>query len=197
MPHITDRQISFAAMLIAFISALISAFALFQSNKQFGIDYDSSINISPGALPVKTIPSDKALGLELTITNTSKSNLKYFIRAESNVACITGESAKPKLLSCIYESRTISLSKPEAGAQKHKHKLNIKAFDGVDIPALAYSSDPIFYLNVEIIDAGSKKVLSKSKCYYSFEPDLKSLVLYEVIFDSDQKRKNIQSECSG
>ena len=75
------------------------------------------------------------------------------------------------------------------------HKLNVKAPTRVDMPVLAYSSDPIFYLALDVLDGSNGRRLFRSKCFYSFVADSKSLVLYEPVLDTSQQAKPIQSEC--
>lgn len=195
MFNFTDRQIAIAAMIASVLSTVIATLAYRQSQSQFDIDYDAAVNISPGTLPVKVIPSDKSIELNLLVTNTSKTNLKYFVQAESNAACLTGESARSRLIPCMFESRIITLSKPEAGAQSHTHKLTVKAPTSVDMPALAYSSAPIFYLALDVLDESNGRRLFRSKCFYTFQAESKSLVLYEPVMDTTQQGKSIQSEC--
>ena len=79
MFNFTDRQIAILAMIASVLSTVIAVLAYRQTKSQFDIDYDAAINISPGTLPVRVIPSDKSIELNLLVTNTSKTNLKYFL----------------------------------------------------------------------------------------------------------------------
>lgn len=195
MPSISDRQIALIAMTAAVVAVVVSLFALKQSYRQFNEDYDAAAVLTPGILPITTIAAEKPVKLDLTVTNTAKANLAYYLRANSNSACITGEDSRPQLLPCKFESSVIKLSKPEAGSHSQKHKITISAPNEVHMSALAYESDPEHFIEIQVINASNGKTLIASKCYYTFNPKSKSLDIYRPVLDTSGNSKRLQAKC--
>lgn len=194
---LTDRQIALIAMAAAVFATVFAGIALWQSSRQFDFDYEPVVVIGPGQLPLKKIPSIKPLEFDITVTNTSKVNLSYFLRVNSNTACVSGDEGRPQFVPCAFESHSIPLSKPEAGQQAYTHKLKLQAPSTVDMHPLAYSSEPTHYVVFDVVDARNGKTLKHSKCYYTFEAAARALTLYQPVIDSTGRSKILQAACEG
>lgn len=197
MPFLTDRQISFLAMLFAGLAVAVSVVSCRQSSKQSAEDYDAAVLLSPGVLPIKTIPSDKPVEVDIVVTNTSKKNLAYFLKIDANSACVTGSDSKPQLLPCRFESSIIKVSKIDAGNHSFKHKIAFTAPTSVRMSAMALHSDPDHLIRLEVIDAANGKSLFLSECYYYFDPKIKSLQLYRTVLDTSGESQRLQARCEG
>lgn len=189
----SDRRIAQWSLVVAVLALVVSACALLLQRLQYQSDYEEAVVVSPGVLPLKRITSAEPLEFELSVINTAKSNTEYFLRVNSNAACVDGINGRPQFIPCTYESRIIRLSKPEAGSHQHIHKLRLQAPSSVDMPLLAYSSDPKYFLEVEIISSRNGRSLFQSTCYYTFNSERKSLDLYEPVLDTSGQSKVLQA----
>jgi len=200
---LTDREIAKLAMFGTIVSAAMSMFAVWQSNRQFTTDYDPAIVFSPGELPIKQIPSSKPAEVVLTLFNTSKSNITYSLSAESNLACVTGENAKPILIPCRFQSGPTTISKSDGGKNSNGHRILISAPVMISTPdirhALAVSTGPDYYVQIQVIDENTGKILSHSRCYYEYWFNSKSLRLFApvMVVDPSGEVQNLQAECHG
>lgn len=184
------------SLVISCLALAVSGLTYWQSKRQFGTDYDAAVIISPGILPIKRI-LDGEQKFSLDVSNTAKENVGYFLRVASNIGCIKGNGSKPQLVPCGYESQIIRLSKPEAGSHKYTHDISVNAAAGAVPMPLAYTSDPKYYLSVEVVNASNGKTLFQSLCYYTYAPDEKSFSLYQPVMDTSGESKVLQSKCYG
>lgn len=187
----SDRLIAKLSLLTALLALAVSIIALFLQYSE----YEEAVVVSPGVLPLKRITSAEPIEFDLSVINTAKSNTEYFLRVHSNAACVDGINGRPQFIPCKYESRIIRLSKPEAGSHQHIHKLRLQAPSSVDMPPLAYDSDPKYFFEVEIISSRTGKSLFQSTCYYTFNSERKSLDLYEPVLDTSGESKILQAMC--
>lgn len=197
MPSLTDRQISFFAMLFAGLAVAVSIVSCLQSTRQSAEDYDAAVLLSPGVLPIKTIPSDKPVEVEITIANTSKKNLAYYLKVDTNSACVTGSESKPQLVPCRFESPIIKISKIDAGNHSFRHKIAFTAPTSVPMSAMAYHSEPEHSIRLEVVNAANGKSLFLSECYYFFDTRSKSLQLYRTVMDTSGESQRLQARCEG
>jgi hypothetical protein len=129
------------------------------------------------------------------VTNTSKADTAYFLRVRSNAVNVEGDHGRAQFIPGSYESQTIRLSKPEGEKHSHVHKLRLQAPSHVDMPVLSYTSDPKYFLDVEVISSRNGKALFKSSCYYLFSSESKTLVLYDPVIDTSGESKVLQAQC--
>jgi hypothetical protein len=190
--HLTDRQIAIAAAAGAVGAFLVAAVALYQTRLQYSEDYSAAVVIGPGALPIKAVPSDESLPVELVVVNTSRKNLSYFLKVESNLIFVSGTDGKPTMLPGLYESSIVTLSNSDAGAQKREHKLELRApIDPPEPPGIS----PVYYIEVRVIDASNGKTLALSKCYYDYRRESKLAVLYQPVFTVGVDQKPFREKC--
>ena len=191
-----QRKHNLLTLAIVALSLLISAGALMVSWSQHDTDYAHAVMIQPGALPLVRINEGNS-SFEFEITNTSKTNLQYFLRARTNMGCIKGANERPLFLPCSYESQIISLSKSDAGKSTYKHTFNLDAHSGaVETSPFAYISPPDYYLTIEIIDASNGRQLYKSECFYAYHVEAKAFGLDQPVVDSSGMSEKRQKACS-
>lgn len=177
------------------LALLVSVIALVVSLKQFHSDYFGSALVQPGALPVKQVKLGNN-SLEFEVQNTSKNNLEYYLRVESNMGFIDGPANRPQLVPTGYESQSISLSKAELPGSSYKHQLVLNAGTAAPkMPVLAIMSDSSFYLSVEIMDARNGQTLFSSVCYYYFNTDSDRFILDQPIIDTSGESQRRQAGC--
>lgn len=192
----TDRQIAQWSLGFAAISLVASALTLWQLRIQYVADYDAAVFLTPGVLPLKKMSATNTLELNLEVTNTAKINIDYFLRVNSNFACVNGNMQRDPFFQCTYESQIVQLSKSEAGSHKQTHKISIQAAPGApDMNPFAYQSDPKYFLSVEVIDARNGKALLQSICYYTYTPDTKVFGIYMPAIDTLGESRVLQSKC--
>lgn len=190
-----EKSLKFITIGIATLSLIVSSLALYLSWSLHSKDYEKSVLIDPGALPLVEI-NEGENSIELGITNTSKSNLQYFLRADTNIGCLKGENSKPKFYPCSYESQIVSVSKASAGKSTYSHNLSLEAVHGaVETHPLAYISNADYYLSISIIDAGNGRTLYTSKCFYAYHVDSKVFVLDQPILDTSGDSEIRQQNC--
>jgi|GEM_PF-5455857 len=184
-----------ATLALAILSLVISGVALHISWSQHDIDYNRAVLIQPGALPLSTV-NEGSMSVELEVVNTSKTNLQYFLRANTNMGCIKGLYGRPLFMPCDYESQVISLSKSDVGKNKFKHKLTFDAHAGaIKTHPLAYFSAPDYFLKIEIIDASNGRSLYKSECFYSYHIDARVFGLDQPVIDTTGESEKRQKLC--
>lgn len=186
-----QRHFNFATVL----SLAISSIALYVSWSQYHADYDRTVLVQPGALPLTRI-NEGQTSFDLEITNTSKSNLQYFLRVSTNMGCLKGTSGRPLFVPCEYESQVISLGKSDVGKSAYKHTLNLDAHHGtVKSNPLAYISAPDYFLTIEVIDASNGRALYKSECFYGYHVDAKAFGLDQPVTDTTGESERRQKQC--
>ena len=174
---------------------IISVLSYLNSQRQISADYDAAVLLAPGLLPIKNF-SLGVIPFNFEVTNTSKDNIKYFLKIESNFILINGELSKPQSFPLTYESEIIALSKPEAGNHKMAHKVKFEVMSAdSDSDSLAYFTAPTYYLDVEVINAKNGKMLFQSTCYYSYWKENHLFRLDEPVTDSSGESKKLQSNC--
>ncbi len=180
---------------IAVLSLVVSAFALYVSWSQHDTDYDRAVVVQPGALPL-SIVNEGGTTLDLEVSNTSKTNLQYFLRARTNMGCIKGTNERPQFVPCNYESQVISLSKSDAGRNTYKHTLSFDARAGsVNISPFAYISNPDYFFIIEIVDASNGRQLYKSECFYGYHVEAKAFGLDQPVVDTSGESERRQRTC--
>ena len=192
---VTDRIYNWVAISISVLALIISGLALYISWSQYDIDYDTAVLIKPGTLPIVQI-KEGMNDFSLDISNTSKSNLQYFLRADTNMGCVDGEHSRPQIVPCRYESQVVSLSKIDAGNSGYRHIIRLDARNGaVETNPLAYASEPDYYMDIEIVDAANGKLLYKSECFYSYQIDAKVFALDQPVMDTSGESIEKQKLC--
>lgn len=182
-------------IVFVFLSLIISAIALFFSWSQYSADYDKSVLVKPGTLPLVTISEGKN-AINLEVTNTSKTNLQYFIKVRTNIGFLDDVGGKPQYFPFSYESQLISLSKPSAGKNTYMHTVNLDAQDGsFNTSPLVYMSAVKYYFHVSVIDAGNGRNLYDSKCFYGFHREARKFVLDQPIIDTSGESDIRQKRC--
>lgn len=190
-----QRTHNFITAALAFLSFVISGVALYLSWSQQDSDYDRAVLVQPGSLPLSTIEEASML-VELEVTNTSKTNLQYFLRAHTNMGCLKGVNGRPLFMPCDYESQVISLSKFDAGKNSFTHTLTLDPHAGaVKTHPLAYISDPDYFLTIEIIDASNGRNLYKSECFYVYHVDERAFSLDQPVIDTTGESEKRQRMC--
>jgi acetamidase/formamidase len=183
------------SVVILIISLFLTFEVSYLSWSQHNIDYDKSVLIVPGPLPVVKISEGETI-LELEVANTSKANVTYFLRADTNMGCLTGENSKPQLYPCRYESQMVSLSKYSAGKDTYAHKLSLDAQNGsVGTHPLSLISPAEYYLSVSIIDVDNGRILYNSKCFYVYHIDAKVFTLDQPVLDTSGESGVRQANC--
>lgn len=182
-----------AANIIAISSLVISVAALTLSIIQYMREYSDTVALQPGALPIEIVKLGEN-PIELTIQNTGKSDLRYFLRVASNMGSIAGSNSKPTYFG--YESQIISLSKSELPGSSFNHKLVLTTGNsGPKMNPLAYLSDPEFYFSVEVINARNGKKLFSSNCFYMFQSEPRVYALQQTLQDSSGESARQQAGC--
>ena len=179
---------------ISVLALIISILALYISWSQNNVDYEKAVVIESGALPVIELLEGENV-LELKVTNTSKNNINYYLKVETNIGFFEKDNSKPQFIPYAYESQTISLSKSTAGANNsYSHKLNLDArYDrGQKNTNLSPAE---YYLDVTIIDADNGKTLFNTNCFYSFHPDSKKFFLDQPVMDTSGESEVRQKSC--
>lgn len=181
--------------IIAVLALIVSGVALTISWNEYRRDYSETVLIQPGMLPVREIKLGEN-SLELVVQNTSKSNVQYYIRVNSNVGFIDGQGNKPQMTSGGYESQVISLGKSGLPNSSFSHQLVLDAGDSEpDMHPQAYLSDPEYYLSVEILNARNGKSLFSSTCYYMFHRASQSYGLEQPVVDTTGESARRQAGC--
>lgn len=182
-------------LLISFMAFITSIISICIAGSQYYEDYRANIIVEPGTYPIEKIRLNNN-DLNLVVQNTSKKNLYYFIRVETNIGCINGEKKKPILAPCMmYESQILGLSKIDIGKSSYKHKLKLKAEvveNNIDLKEL---SDPNYYITVNIVNAKNMENIFYSKCYYLYNYESKVFVLDQPVFDTTGESIKRQKQC--
>jgi len=190
-----QRAFDKTSIVIALFSLAISSVALFFSWSQHSSDYEKSALIRPGMLPLNNIPKGNS-EFSLDVLNTSKNNLQYYLRVETNMGFLEGENGRPQYLPFSYESQVVSLSKSGAGGNVYKHTLSLDAQHGaVDTHPLAFISPAEYYIHIRIIDASNGLTLFSSKCFYGLHIEAGIFVLDQPVIDTSGESKVRQKEC--
>lgn len=196
MIRLTDRAIALGSAGIAFFALIISAAAFVQSRAQYVADYDEDVTLKVDQWPLDPISSEIPSEFNVEVRNTSKQNLEYKLRLTGNAICVSEDKAFDSLKPCEYESRPVRISKPEAGSHFHLHKLYVKTLPGaVKVNPLAYSSEPDYFVTLQVVNARNGNSLLKTTCYYTYIPERSSLSLYRPIIDTSGRSKTLQARC--
>ncbi|MEA9705827.1 hypothetical protein [Xanthomonas campestris] len=180
---------------IAIASLVISMIALAFSIIQYREEYSETVTLQPGALPIEVVKLGEN-PIELTIQNTGKSDLRYFLRVASNMGSIKGSKARPTRIMMDYESQIISLSKSGLPGNSFNHKLVLDTGEsGPKMSPTAFLSDPEFYFSVEIINARNGKILFSSNCFYIFHATPSVYGLQQSMDDSTGESAKQQADC--
>lgn len=180
---------------LAVISIIIASFALYLSWSQQSADYGRSVVVQPGTLPITRINEGRN-EIYLEIVNTSKSNLQYFLRASTNIGCLSGANGRPIVYPCAYESQIIGLSKSDAGKSSYKHMLALDAqYAPVKENPLSFTSTGDYFFTIEIIDASNGHLLFKSECFYGYQLEAKSFALDQPVLDTSGESDKRQRQC--
>lgn len=180
---------------ISLAALLLSAAALITTLRQNSSDYDKTVIIQPGALPITKI-NEGEMAFDLEVRNTSKSNLKYFIRVNTNIGSIHGKDGRPQFIPFRHESQVIALSKADAGQNSYKHNLKLEAHSvASQIDSRLSISDPTYYLAIEVLDAENSRTLYKSECFYSYHVKAKLFALDQPVIDTSGESKKRQELC--
>lgn len=191
-----DRNIALGSLVIAVLVFALSAAAFVQSRTQHQVDYDEEITLTANQWPINPISSATPSEFSIEVRNTSKRNLEYLLRLTGSAICVSESQSFDLFKPCQYESRPVRISKPEAGSHFHLHKLYVKALpSAVKVNPLAYSSDPDYFVTLEVISTRNGTVLHKTTCYYTYIPDSKTLSLYKPVIDTSGKSKILQMRC--
>ncbi|MGC3965152.1 MAG: hypothetical protein QM803_18045 [Rhodocyclaceae bacterium] len=184
-----NRLFNKISIVISFLALGVSLFTLCLFWSQNNADYEKAVVVQPGVLPMPRINKGKN-PLEIEIVNTSKNNLRYFLRVSTNMGCIEGKGGRPKFVPCGYESQSISLSKIDAGQSSYKHILSLDAYpsEGRSNPFL-YISEPTYYLTVEALDVVSGQTLYRSECFYSYHTEAQAFGLYQPVAGGDEESR--------
>jgi hypothetical protein len=187
--------LALVSALASVLSAAVALIALFYVWSQHSADYDKAVLVQPGTLPLTRINKGQ-VSFNLEVANTSKSNLQYYLRANTNMGCLEGANGRPLFIPCGYESQVISLSKSDAGKSSYKHSFKLDAYPGaVKSHPLAYISEPNYFLAVEIIDASNGRILYKSECFYGYHLEAKVFSLDQpVVYPTGQSERR-QRQC--
>lgn len=185
------------ANIISIISVAIAVGALCLTAYQMYSDKTPKVVVASGILPIKEIPDKSQVTIPLELLNTSKVDVRYLLKADSNMGEISGEHGRPQLIIEKYESRTNTLTNADGGRNNHNHTLTITTRSGaVPMTVLATQSEPDYYLRLEIIDDKSGDTLFKHECFYVFLPDKRSFVLHEPVFDTSGESTLLQENCT-
>lgn len=181
--------------IIAVLALIVSGIALTISWNQYQRDYSETVLIQPGMLPVREIKLGEN-SLVFVVQNTSKSNIQYYIRVNSNLGFIDGPGNKPQMTSGGYESQVVSLGKSGLPNSSFSHRLVLDAGDTEpNMHPQAYLSDPEYYLSVEILNARNGKSLFSSTCYYMFHRSSQSFGLEQPVVDTTGESARRQAGC--
>lgn len=183
------------ATVISTLSLSLSCIAIYLAWDQNHTDYEKSVVISPGTLPLSQINEGKT-PLILEVVNTSKQNFQYVLRVTSNMGCVTGTNGRLGAFPCGYQSQVISLSKADAGRHFYKHSLSLDAVPGaVKTNALAYMSLAGYFLDVEIIEAKDGHTLYRSNCFYAYHSGPKAFSIDQPSLDTSGESHERQKQC--
>lgn len=179
---------------VALLSLVISSLALFLSWSEHTADYRKSVLIRPGMLPLNIKLG--SLKFNLDVLNTSKTNLQYYMRVETNMGFIEGGNGRPQLFPFSYESQIVSLSKSDAGSSLYQHDISLDAQPRLaDLNSVAYISSAEYFILIKVIDATNGRTLYNSQCFYSFHKEAKRFVLDQPVLDTTGQSEIRQKEC--
>lgn len=192
----TEKNIAFLALIVAILALAVSTFNYFMQKSQYEIDYQEEVIVNLKNWPHKYIKQEPSHELIFSLRNTSKKNINYFFRINGNGVCVREKKQLEPFDACNYESDIHTLSKPEAGAHIKEHTVYIETLvDRSKINPLAYRSDPVFYINIEVLSAKTGKNLFHSKCYYTYNMEINQLMFYNPVLDTSGYSKVLHSTC--
>ena len=194
----TDRLIAQIALIISVVSVCIAFGTFLIDRKQLNLEYAEEVFVHIQGWPFKKINRTPYQEVPIEITNTSKTNLEYYLRVNGNAVCVQENDDYRFLEGCAFESKISSLSKSQGKRDKRIHNLKIYVSkNSIKMHPLSYSSDPDYYINIEVLSAKNGKKLFSSKCYYSFIPKTDTLHFYEPEIDTSGRDKILHSYCYG
>lgn len=190
-----QTRFNWVSTVLSVIAIAISVVALRLSWSQHDTDYARAVVIQPGALPIANF-SEGLNSIELELSNTSKTNLSYFLRIDTNMGCLNGNNPRDRFVPCGYESQIISLSKTDAGKSVYKHTVTLNAKAGAaDTTALSYMSSPDYFLRVEAVDANDRRVLFRSECFYAYHVEARQFRIDQPVIDTSGASQRKQASC--
>lgn len=190
----TDRKSSLWSIIISVATLAVLALGSWQSRRAFQVDYDASVFVRLKPTRLINIPLSN-FEFDVTVTNTSKRNIQYYLKVETNMGCLKGRPAKPMLNPCGYISPNISLIKQGAGISNYRHEISMDVHPGaVDMSPLAYQSKAEYFLGIKIVNAQNGKRLFQSVCYYIYIPRDKAFRVYDPALDTAGKSKKAKCE---
>lgn len=190
-----NNRLDIAAIVISTIALLISGASLYLNWNDHEAKYKHSVVVESRSLENRKMPRGMR-PLDVTVTNTSHSNLRYTLSAETNMGCLRGANSKPELVPCSYESQQISLSNMTAGQSEHTHHLQFDAYPGaVKTNLLASISPAKYYFRISVEDDSNHRVLYQSICYYYYSGDAKAFLLDQPMLDTSGQSKTRQLRC--
>ncbi len=89
----TERNISFLALVVAIFALAISAFTYFMQKSQYEIDYQEEVIVNLKNWPHKYIEHTPTHELNFSLRNTSKTNIDYFFRINGKGVCVQEQIA--------------------------------------------------------------------------------------------------------
>jgi hypothetical protein len=189
------RTLNYISVAISTLALAFSAAALYLSYLQHAIQYDRTIKIAPGLLPIPKIGKGP-FSFDLEVQNTSKRNIDYYLQVETNMGCISGKGGVPVSWPCTYKSQQVSLGNMDASKNTYKHTFKFDAVPGaIDTHPLALISPPDYFLRVEVFDATNDRLIYRSKCFYSYQPEALTFSLDQPVTDSTGNSARQQQEC--
>lgn len=190
----SNSNAQYINLVLTALLLLPTGFSAYMGWRQYMADHKVALVMAPGTLPITDISVGEHL-LSLETINTSKSNIQYILRVETNLGPVFGEHAKPTEFNLYYESQLISLGGIATGQNRYRHDIMIDARPGaVEAHPLAYISDSDYYISVEVLNAHTGQEIFLSNCYYVFFEDSSTFTLHQPIFDGGEAKKK-QVDC--
>lgn len=189
--EVTTRVLSLLAIVISLIS-------LWLAYRQSSSDYDPDVLVN-GNLSAPKFERGSPVMISVVITNTTKSNVAVYLRATTELGCLSGTESPPVLTPCeFYQSPVRRLSKTEAGKNSIKETFYLKASppDSKGESGMSILSEPKSFI-VEVINKKTSKPLFHSECFYQYNHDAQRFDLLSPALDTSQKSLSLQKECEG
>lgn len=192
----TQRNIAFLALVVSAIALVLSVLTYITQRSQYEVDYRERVIVDIEGWPHHLIEHNPTHELKFSLRNTSKSDVDYFIRVYGKGVCVQKQE-KPKFWGgCDYESKIHTLSKPEAGAHVKEHRVFIDTLvDKSKLNTKASRSEPIFYINVDVLSLKTGKKLFSSRCYYEYNHEINQLEFHDPFIDTSGYDKILHSTC--
>ena len=197
-PLMKTKNISIAAVVISLISLLFTSLTYLVQYKQYNIDYTENLIVEIKDWPIKIIetPFQK---LSLEITNTSSISVSYYIKIHGDGVCIQEYKGQENLQYCKLETQVYNLSKSGTAKDSKDQVAYIKTntYPNKDNPleSLAYSSEPRYFIMIEVISEKTGRILYSTKCFYAESFEDNKLKFYDTIIDTSDETGKLHSTC--